>query len=354
MKVITARNICWVSIMLLFFCPAAVSAQKGFMNPLLTSGPDPWCLYKDGMYYYMHTTGHDLRLWKTKDITALSRAASAVIWTPPATGPMSRDIWAPEIHFLQGKWYVYFAADNGDNYQHRLYVLENASADPLQGQWIMKGELKTPGDKWAIDGSVFEDHGQLYLIWSGWQGEKNGEQDIFISRMKNPWTTEGERVMLSAPEYDWEKNGEIKEQGKTTHLYVNEGPELLKHGKDLFLVYSASACWMDTYSLGMLRAKSGSDLMQPSSWKKSAQPVFQQSLKNQVYATGHCSFFMSPNGKENYILYHANSQPGEGCGKSRSPRAQRFSWKRDGNPSFGEPIADGVLLPLPSGTVSDR
>lgn len=325
-----------------------IDAQQTFTNPLLPSGPDPWSIYKDGYYYYMSTTGKNLTVWKTKNIANLATAEKKVVWTPPATGAYSKDIWAPEIHFLQGKWYIYFAADGGDNVQHRLYVLENASKDPLQGEWIMKGKLTTPEDKWSIDGSVFEHKGALYLIWSGWKGDVNGEQDIYIAKMKNPWTVEGNRTLLSAPTYDWEKKGELNNPNDVPHINVNEGPEILKHDNKLFLIYSASACWTDTYALGMLTTTSDKDLLQASSWIKTDTPVFKQSLRNKVYATGHNSFFKSPDGKEDWILYHANSKPGEGCGSRRSPRAQKFTWNEDGTPNFGEPVAEGVALPAPS------
>src|SRR5919204_4754702 len=78
-------------------------------NPLLPVGPDPWVEYKDGVYYYMNTTIKNLTLWKTRSMADLKTAPKKVLWTPPASGPYSHDIWAPEIHYLQGKWYIYFA-----------------------------------------------------------------------------------------------------------------------------------------------------------------------------------------------------------------------------------------------------
>ncbi len=333
------------------FCVDIFSQQvKTFTNPLLSSGADPWCMYKDGFYYYMHTTGRNLTLWKTKNIAELKTAEKKIIFTPPATGPYSKDIWAPEIHFVQGKWYVYFAADGSTNQSHRLWVLENSSADPLQGEWIMKGKITTPDDKWSIDGSMFEHKKQLYFIWSGWAGDTNGEQDIYIARMKNPWTIEGKRIKLSAPEFDWEKNGDTHNPNDPPHINVNEGPEVLIHNDQLFLIYSASGCWTDFYALGMLTASANSDLMDAASWKKSTQPVFKQSTENSVYAPGHNSFFTSADGKEDWILYHANSKPGQGCGGFRSPRAQRFTWKSDGTPDFGVPVKEGEILQVPSGS----
>ncbi len=277
-------------------------AQQTFTNPLLPSGADPWCIHKEGYYYYTNTTGHNVTIWKTDNIANLATAEKKVVWTPPPKGPYSKQIWAPEIHYLQGKWYIYFAADSGNNFNHRLYVLENSSKDPLQGNWIMKGELTTPGDKWSIDGSVFEHKGKLYLIWSGWKGNTNGEQDIYIAKMKNPWTVEGNRVLLSAPTFAWEKNGDLNNSNDVPHVSVNEGPEVLQHGNKLFLIYSASGCWTDTYSLGMLTTSTNSNLLKASSWTKTSHPVFEQSYKNKVYAPGHNSFFKSPDGKEDWIL----------------------------------------------------
>ncbi len=323
-------------------------SQKTFTNPLLPSGPDPWTIYKNGYYYYMNSTGNNLTIWKTKNIAYLSTAEKKVVWTPPKTGAYSKEIWAPEIHFFNNKWYIYFAADSGNNNNHRLYVIENASADPLQGKWVMKGQLITPEDKWAIDGSVMQHKGKLYLIWSGWKGDVNGEQDIYIAQMKNPWAVEGKRTLLSKPEYNWELNGDLHSANDPAHVSVNEGPEFLVHGDKIFLIYSASGCWTDYYALGMLTAKADADLLDSTSWTKSPQPVFKQSPAHKVYATGHNSFFVSPNGKEHWIIYHANSHPGDGCGNKRSPRAQKFTWNADGTPNFGEPVASGVALAIPA------
>ncbi|RZK78727.1 MAG: glycosyl hydrolase family 43, partial [Pedobacter sp.] len=135
-----------------------------FNNPLLPSGADPWSIYKDGFYYYTHTTGNRLEIWKTAKITDLKNAERKVIWRPPANTSYSKEIWAPELHYLRGKWYMYFAADNGDNNNHRMYVVENSSDDPMKGEWVFKGKVADKTDKWAIDGSVFEFKKQLYML----------------------------------------------------------------------------------------------------------------------------------------------------------------------------------------------
>jgi len=337
----------------LFFCCAHftnASAQSSttFTNPLLPAGADPWCIYKNGFYYYTHTTGKNITVWKTKNIALLRTAQKKIVFTPPATGPYSKEIWAPEIHWLQGKWYIYFAADSGNNVDHRLWILENDAADPMDGEWKMKGKLITPNDKWSIDGSVYEHKNKLYLIWSGWEGDINAQQNIYISTMSNPWTVTGERVKISTPELDWETHGDLDNPNDVPHVNVNEGPQILAKKDKLFLIYSASGCWTEFYALGMLTANEESNLMDPASWKKSPQPVFKKSAKNKVYAPGHNSFFKSPDGKQDWILYHANSREGEGCGKFRSPRAQQFTWTPDGTPFFGIPVKTNVAIKIPS------
>ena len=319
-----------------------------FTNPLLPQGADPWVTQYRGTYFYTQTTGQNLKLWATPDLTDLAHARSRVVWTPPATGPYSSDIWAPELHRLNGRWYLYFAADSGTNQTHRIYVLENASDDPLQGTWSMKGKVADSTDKWAIDATVLESGGQMYLLWSGWQGDTNGEQDIFIAHLKNPWTVDSERVMLSHPQYAWEHVGDLLRDPALPHVDVNEGPEVLQHGNDIFLVYSASGCWTDYYALGLARAKRGSDLLDPHSWTKLDHFVFRMDAKAGVYGTGHNSFFQSPDGKQSWILYHANDGPGQGCDSHRSPRAQPFTWNADGLPSFGTPLPTTQPIPKPS------
>ena len=332
----------------------AVYAQQTFTNPLLPSGADPWAIYKDGYYYYTHTVGNRIVLWQTKTIAGLKTAPQKTVFTPPPGTEYSRNLWAPELHFINNRWYIYFAADSGRNENHRVWVLENASKDPLQGEWTLKGKIADSTDKWAIDASVFEHRRQWYIVWSGWEGDVNRQQDLYIAKLKNPWTIDGGRVRISSPVFDWERHGNLKDANNPPHVAVNEGPQFLRKGNKVFIVYSASGCWTDQYSLGLLSAGVESDLLDSLSWTKHAEPVFQTSVENGVYAPGHNSFFVSPDGTEDWILYHANSAPGQGCGRARSPRAQRFTWSREGVPQFGLAVKAGEPQLLPSETNSKK
>lgn len=319
---------------------ATVDTVGKFRNPILTPGPDPWVTYRAGFYYVMHTTGNNLRIYKTAAMSRLSAARPVTVWTPPATGPNSRDIWAPELFSVNGKWYIYYAADNnGVDATHRMFVLENEAADPTTGTWVDRGQLNLPGDRWAIDGTLLQLNGQLYYAWSGWENSVGGPQNLYICKLTNPYTAEGPRVQLSAPELAWERQG----------FGVNEGPEFLVHTNRVFLIYSASFCGTDLYTLGQLSADVGANLLNAAAWTKSPNPVFGPNAGNSTFGTGHNSFFATPDGKENWLVYHANPAPGQGCADFRSVRMQPFTWKADGSPDFGTPATLTDYLKRPAG-----
>jgi GH43 family beta-xylosidase len=278
----------WLLILMLSF---RCGDDGKFKNPLMPSGADPWSIYKDGFYYYTNTHHEKLVIWKTENLARLDEAEQKTIWQPPAGTAYSKQIWAPELHYIEGRWYMYFAADDGKNENHRIYVLEHSGNDPMTGEWKLKGKVFDASDKWAIDGSVFSHNDQLFMIWSGWEGDQDGQQNIYIARMKNPWTVEGHRSKISSPSYPWEKHGDVERTDTINHVSVNEGPQFLKRGEKLFIIYSASGCWTEAYSLGMLSASSSSDLLDPKSWKKFPEPVFTQAPENGVFAPGHNSFF---------------------------------------------------------------
>lgn len=315
-----------------------------FTNPLLSSGPDPWVVKKDNFYYYTHTLGNRIALWRTQKMSELKNVAPITVWTAPATGPNSNNIWAPELHFIDNKWYAYYTAGSStDLSTQRTFVLENGSADPTQGTWIDKGKIFDPAaDYFAIDGTVFSYNGSNYFIWSGHASALDNIQRLYIARMQNPWTLETARFLISSPEFSWEMIG--------SPPAVNEGPEILKNaaGK-VFLIYSASGCWTDDYSLGLMSLTNSSDPLVVINWSKSPSPVFTKNPSGGAFGPGHNTFFKSVNGTEDWILYHANPSSGLGCGDARNPRMQKLSWNADGTPNFGQPVAIGAAITKPAG-----
>ncbi|MDO1449456.1 glycoside hydrolase family 43 protein [Rhodocytophaga aerolata] len=363
-KRLLSGNVLWLVLLIVAACSSKTSTvteaeveadlENTFTNPLLPGGPDPWAFYHEGYYYYTHTLIDSIGLWRTKDITDLKNAEYKTIWIP--TDPKNaKDLWAPEIHYIKGKWYIYYAADDGNTDNHQLYVLENASKNPFEGAFTMKARIQTdPGNNWAIDGSVFEHQGDYYMVWSGWQTRRvsTETQCIYIAKMANPWTLGSERVLISKPEFEWERNWQNPDGWTPNYtIYVNEGPQPLKNttGDKVFVIYSASGCWTPQYALGMLTASATSNLLDAKSWTKSRQPVFKQAPENKVFGTGHNSFFKSPDGTEDWILYHANDKAENPCGPTRSPRAQKITWQADGMPDFGTPLSTDTPIQKPSG-----
>lgn len=318
---------------------AAQAAEPVFHNPLVAQRADPQVtLQPDGWYYFTATVPEydRIELRRARTLDGLGAAPARVVWRKHASGAMGAHIWAPEMHRIDGKWYIYFTAAPSDKiWEIRLYVLENAAADPLQGEWVERGQLKTGWESFTLDATTFEHHGQRYLVWV--QREPAGSAlkgtNIYIAKMAGPLAIAGPAVLLSKPDYAWEK---VKYE-------VNEGPAVLVKNGRVFLTYSASATDAH-YCMGMLTASADADLLDPRSWTKSPEPVFRSSEKSGQWGPGHNSFTTTPDGKTDVLVYHARSyrdiQGDPLHDPNRNTRAQAIRWRADGTPDFGEPVPD--------------
>lgn len=299
--------------------------------------------YHDCNYYLTATTWNSqLTVKKSPTIAGLKTATAVTIWNGANDDPgRCCNFWAPEIHQLNGpnglRWYFYYTAGPAgtDTGNQRNYVLESAGSDPM-GPYTFKARIyDTRNDFWAIDPSVVSINGSLYFLFSAWEGDN---QNIYIAAMSNPWTMSGSRVRLSQPSYSWERQ----------LANVNEGPVALQHNGKTFITYSASACWGPEYKLGFLTL-TGSNPLSASSWTKSAIPVFQRADQNSVYGPAHNGFFKSPDGSEDWIVYHANASASGVCDTRRTTRAQKINWNADGTPNFGVPVSTSADVIVPSG-----
>ncbi|MET9890196.1 family 43 glycosylhydrolase [Streptomyces sp. NPDC006465] len=323
--------------------PAVAADGRPYTNPVKSQkGADPWLEYYNGSYYLVTTSfTNELTMRKSPTLAGLATAPSVRIWSDTTSG-RNANFWAPEIHFIDGKWYLYYSgAQSGAACcdTQRTHVLESAGSDPM-GPYTYKNTLTgsnlDPGG-WLIDASVLRYGGKLYLVGSGSVG--GSKQSLVIAPMSNPYTLSSSAfTVISSPTLSWETSG----------APVNEGPEPLYHGGRTFLTYSAAYCQTADYKLGRLEL-TGTDPLNPASWTKKQTPVFQRNDAAGVYGPGHNGFFTSPDGTENWIVYHANSSASGGCGNGRTTRAQKFTWNADGTPEFGTPVATGTTLAGPSG-----
>src|SRR3954453_6601269 len=142
-----------------------------FVNPI-AEGADPYVV-RDGDHYLWCQSDGDvgIAVWRSERLTSLGERH--VVWRAPERGPWSRQVWAPELLRLDGRWHIYFASSDGRNENHLAYVLVADGEDPL-GPYTLHGPFNT-GDgeggtadnAWAIDMTVLEHDGRRYAVWSG-------------------------------------------------------------------------------------------------------------------------------------------------------------------------------------------
>lgn len=308
---------------------------KTLQNPIYPTGNDPWVVEHNGKYYYCYSGGQNgtggVRVNEIDSIDRISTMGYSQVYVAPQGTMYSHEYWAPELHYIQGEWYIYVAADDGNNNNHRMYVLKGTSQDPTD-PFEMVGKITDPTDKWAIDGTVLTVGDELYFVWSGWEGNENVAQNIYIAHMSDPCTIDSERTLISAPTRLWERVGTP---------YVNEGPTALYNGDSAFIVYSASGSWTDSYCLGLL-SLTGDDPLDAASWEKSATSVFRQ-LRGVCYGPGHCSFSTAVDGSI-WMIYHANLVSGTGW-NGRSVWISPVTFDEKGAPVFGKPQTE-VQFPV--------
>lgn len=113
-----------------------------YTNPVIGGGSEPWAIFHEGKYYYTQSLADCIILWETDDITQLAEAAKKNVYSPQNGSGISH-LWGPEIHYMDNKWYIYCAADDGNIDNRQIYVLENESPDPMKGEFVMKGRIST-------------------------------------------------------------------------------------------------------------------------------------------------------------------------------------------------------------------
>ncbi len=312
------------------------------VNPLVRQRADAQVfLHTDG-YYYMTGSVPEydrLVLRRSRTLAGLSTANERVLWRHEKTGPMSGFLWAPELHLIDGRWIMYFAAGPSgggeDVFRIRTFAVVCDGPDAMTGTWTVLGQLKTPWDSFTLDSTSFVHRGTRYLAWAQREPGIETNSNLYLAPLATPLTLAAKPARLAVPTLDWEIRG----------FKVAEAPALLARNGKLFMTYSASATDA-RYCMGMLTARDDADIMDPAAWTKSPQPVFKSSPAHKVFGPGHNSFTVDERGRD-ILVYHARDYEaikGDPLfDPNRHTRVQRFTYKPDGTPDFGEPVANGPL-----------
>lgn len=318
------------------------------VNPLVKNRADAQVFRHDDGYYYMTGSVPEydrLVLRRSKTVAGLSTAEERVLWRHEKTGPMSGFLWAPELHLIDNRWTMYFAAGPSgggeDVFRIRTYAVVCDGPDPMTGKWSVLGEFKAPWDSFNLDSTSFVHRGQRYFAWAQREPGIETNSNLYIAPMKDALTLSAAPTRLSVPTLDWEIRG----------YKVNEAPAVIENAGKLFMTYSASATDA-RYCLGMLSIDAEGDLMDAKAWTKSPQPVFVTNRETSVYGPGHNSFTVDEKGRPLLVYHGRDYEKIEGdplFNPDRHTRVQRLYFDDKGIPDFGVPVGNG---PLPERFIS--
>lgn len=315
------------------------------INPLVKQRADAQIFRHTDGHYYMTGSVPEydrLVLRRARTLAGLANAKEVVLWRHLASGPMSGFIWAPELHLIDNRWIMYFAAGPSgggeDVFRIRTYAVACDGADPMTGKWSVLGQFEAPWDSFNLDSTVFIHRGTRYFAWAQREPGIETNSNLYIAPMASPLTLAASPARLSVPTLDWEIQG----------FKVNEAPAILARNGRLFMTYSASATDA-RYCMGMLTARDDADIMDPAVWSKAQTPVFQTSRKNKVFGPGHNSFTVDEQGRDVLVYHGRDYEEIKGdplFDPNRHTRVQLIHYRADGTPDFGEPAANGPIPPI--------
>ena len=191
--------------------PVVHTSLHANTEPFIPQRADPFIHRTPAGHYYFVATApafDRIELRSANSLSELAKADAKVIWRKHTTGAMGANIWAPELHYFDNTWYIYFAAGDAEKpWLIRMYVLANRNADPSQGEWEELGRVKTARDSFALDATSFEHKGQRYLVWAQKDPEEKLNSALYLARLISPTQVGAIEGESSRPELEWESQG---------------------------------------------------------------------------------------------------------------------------------------------------
>ena len=219
-----------------------------------------------------------------------------------------------------------------DVWKIRPFVLECTGDNPMEDAWIEKGKMQRADEDsfsfeaFSLDGTVFENNGKNYFVWAEKVGVGKAISNLYIAEMESPTKLKTVQVLLSTPDYDWER----------VDFWVNEGPAILKRGKHIYLTYSASATGV-CYCIGMLHIEEDQDLLDPANWTKERQPILVTDEEKGIYGPGHNSFTKDEEDQDVMVFHARTYAEVEGdplYDPNRHAMLMKINWDEQDRPVF--------------------
>ena len=277
---------------------------KDRADPFVKKGSDGFYYFTASypMYGENDSEGYDrIILRRAKTVSALACAEEKTIWDEKDSAKSHRFIWAPEIHEIGGKWYVLFAASgSADNvWDIDCHIIMCNGSDPYNDPWVDIGKFTAcEGDEFSfrgfsLDMTYFECAGKHYVAWA----QNGGNSNVYLATIDpdEPWKTTAPAMLLTKPEYDWER----------VNIPVNEGPAFMKHNGRVFMAFSASATGPE-YCIGLMYADENADLTDPAVWTKLSEPALTSDDLVGEYGPGHNCFVKDEYGNWVFV-YHSQA-----------------------------------------------
>ncbi len=188
----------------------------------------------------------------------------------------NQEVWAQEIHYINGVYEIWVAISDGNNSNHRMLRYRAPElTGPYQFVEVIADNEK---DYWAIDGTHIKISNQNYMIYSGWE-ELDSQMPQHLYIMGIDTYLPRSRTKIASPTLSW----------CTTMAPIMEGPQVIEiDGKVLGLTFAADASWTTAYTTGVLWLVGENPLL-PSSWVLDKKPLFPS-----TFGMGHGMFFDDP------------------------------------------------------------
>jgi GH43 family beta-xylosidase len=271
-----------------------------YRNPVYPrSFPDPFVLKFRGEYW-----GYCTGVWHDGRVFGVIRSRDLVHWDdqPGALEPLPGNhpcYWAPEVAWLDGRFYLYYSVGNEERMEIRVAV-----ADHPAGPFVDSGRRLTR-EPFAIDAHVFEEDGRRWLFYATdfLTGSHVGTGTV-RDRLLDPFTLAGDPRPVTLPRYDWHVYHPNRPEKGGLRWHTVEGPFVLKRKGLLYEMFSGGNWQNPTYGVSYATAH---NVEEPGEWEQTADgarvlPILRSG--GEVVGPGHNSVVRGPDSRQLYCVYH--------------------------------------------------